>query len=101
MTKAARMGMPTVTAVPIWVRKATPASSSDLNAPARITPAEDDQAGVLDGQVGGGPRVVALGRLPQAGDHQDVVVGADGDHEQVDQDRQQEQHPRLTPSPGR
>jgi hypothetical protein len=39
MTKAARM-MPTVTAAPIWVRKATPASSSDPKAPARITPAE-------------------------------------------------------------
>ena len=54
--------MPTVTATPIWVRKATPASSSDPNVPARITPAE-----TTDGPACSTARSAAVrGSLPSA-----------------------------------
>ena len=51
----------------------------------------DRRAGVLDADRGRLARLVALPRLlAQPGDHQDVVVGPDRHHEQVQDDRQLE-----------
>ena len=93
--------MPAATEKPISVSNAIPASISDENVPARISPAAADRrAAVLDRQVGGRPRIVAaLGLLAQSGDHQDVVVGADGNDEQVQHDRQRERHPAWPAAP--
>jgi hypothetical protein len=43
---------------------------------------------VFDAQRGRLTRFLTLARLlPETGDHQDVVVGADRDHEQIQDDR--------------
>jgi hypothetical protein len=63
MTKAART-MPTVTAALIWVRKGHPGQQQRPERAGQDHPGRDDRrTGVLDGQVGGDPGIVAVDRL--------------------------------------
>ena len=95
MTKLTMM-TPIAIVAPSCTSRLMPVRPSEAKVPARMRPARRPWGRRARRRAGGGPRVVALLHLlTQAGGHEDVVVGADRDHEHVQQHRQDEEQPRL------